>query len=136
MNKEVFSPEEIKSFEEDFTEKVKELNDLELAEVPGIETRNQQVEELLDIYLGVTGETPGGRVLRYLSDYILIEDIKDSNPHKTLHTEYPLQSEYSKKFTTRRELSVSADILDYLHSKYTKRLTTLTKVSRKNKEEV
>lgn len=136
MNETEYSPEEIITFKEEFEDKVRELNHIGRADLPDIDTRNSEVDDLLDMHLGVTGEIPDHNVITLLADYVLADDIKDSNPHKTTQTEYPIQSTHSRRNTPKRELSVSAEILDYLHSKYTKQLDNLSKVSHKNRDDV
>ena len=129
------SPEDVEQFEEEFRAEVEELERTSRLELPDIDVRNAQVEELISYYVIVTGDTPSSKDLVSLANYLLADTLKDPDPYKTQNTEYPIQSQYSRRETPKRELSVTADILDFLHSKYQKRLDSLYVISRKNKEE-
>lgn len=129
------TPEEIKEYKEKFKKVVKLLTDIKSADLPSQEERNWEVESLLDEYVEFTGETPDPQDLYLLGDYILADIIKDPTPYKSSNQEYPIQNAYSRKVTPSREMTMSDDILDYLHSKYTLKLDSLYKVSTQNKEE-
>ncbi|SDW23040.1 HNH endonuclease [Paenibacillus sp. PDC88] len=66
--------------------------------------RIQTVSALISQYIESSGQTPDSRVLEKAADYILYDDLSDSNPHKVFHTEYPILSKSQVKFRFSSEL--------------------------------
>lgn len=129
------TPKEVEEFQEEFSELIYAINKMPLEHLPELEERNKESEDLIELHFEVTGEIPKPLDLKRLGDYVLADDLKNKDNTKNNDQEYPLQTKYSKRRTPQRELSVSADILDYLHSKYHKRLDTLSRVSRADQGE-
>lgn len=124
------------NFREQFDLYIEQLNDIPFKELPPVEERNAECEELIELYFDYSGgKLPSRKHLKALADYVLADDLKNDYGHKTAKTDYPIQTGHSLRHTPIREFSTTADILDYLHSKYHKRLDSLFVVSTANKEE-
>ncbi|WP_018755181.1 hypothetical protein [Paenibacillus terrigena] len=72
-----------------FAEKVAELVAVKSV---GQQERTAAVNDLIEAYVSATGERPDSTQLERLTDYILLEDLTDPNPHKVSQTEYPILS--------------------------------------------
>ncbi|MFK4304341.1 hypothetical protein ABH892_004481 [Paenibacillus sp. RC254] len=62
------------------------------ASVTSYEDRARKAENIIDAYIKYTGVRPDHIQLDRISDLILFDDLRDSNPHKTKHNEYPILS--------------------------------------------
>lgn len=58
------------------------------------EGRMTAVEAMVDQYIAAHGERPDSKQLERLSNALLHEELTDRNPHKILHTENPILSNY------------------------------------------
>ncbi|GIQ70911.1 hypothetical protein DUZ99_08810 [Xylanibacillus composti] len=59
--------------------------------------RQMDVEQFIQLYITIFDETPDRRMLQVLSDYLLHEDLSNSNAHKSTVTEYPILSKRQLK---------------------------------------
>lgn len=117
-----------------FEEKVAEL--LALKEIPDIDTRIKQVEDLTEWYYEKTGKVCRDSFqLTLLGNYILSDILKDKNPHKVKKTTYPVLSRTQLKKRNRRERRVGDDNLDFIKLKEVDSYPNTFKVSTKNKED-
>jgi hypothetical protein len=66
--------------------------------------RMAEVDRLVLEYVESAGEIPDSHVLDKLSDYILSEEIKDSNPSKMSRNEYPILSR------SQRDLRIGTEV--------------------------
>lgn len=105
-------------------------------EVPPLETRIQQVEDLTEWYFEVVGKHYNNTFyLEILGSYILADTLRDKNTHKMKHEEYPILSESQQKLRNRRESRVGDENLDFIYLKSVKTHPNAFKTTTKNKEE-
>jgi hypothetical protein len=72
------------------------------------EERMAAIGHLIDSYIAQTGERPDPAQLERLTDMILHEEIKDPNPYKVQHNEYPIFSERQLMLREGREVPLKA----------------------------
>lgn len=106
------------------------MADTPYVHLPPINERNEDVEHLLTFYVTATGETPDPTILNLLSNYILAGKLLDPTSHKASYEEYPIINGHQRNRAEHREYAMGADVIDFLHSKYTLRLDTLYRVTR------
>lgn len=82
------------------------VTDLIAEDITDRDERIAAVNGLLEAYVDSVGETPDSAECERLADYILREELNDSNPHKVAHTEYPFFSEYQLERRHNREVSL------------------------------
>ena len=125
---------EIELVKQEFSEAVATLTGVSRDELPSVEVRNWEVEELTNEYLEAVGERPDPLELSALADYILADTLRDPTSYKSSRSEYPIENGYQRAQALSRELAMEGNILDYLHSKYHLRLDTLYRVKRIEKK--
>lgn len=59
--------------------------------------RKDEVEQFIHLYFNIFNERPNPYMLQTLSDYLLHDDLTDSNAHKSAVTEYPILSKRQLK---------------------------------------
>lgn len=123
-------------FTEQFSEAIEHLSKIGFADLPDAEDRVEQCDELIEEHYAITGRLPDKRHLSKLSDFILAGDLKDSSVDKVTNTEYPILSTTQLVRRESKQVSMETDNLNYLDSKYNKRLDSLSKRSTANLEEV
>ncbi|MMZ45488.1 hypothetical protein D1872_70860 [compost metagenome] len=83
-------------FTEEFKAQFEEYTTLLLhlagASAPSYEERARKAEGMIEEYIKYTGVRPDYIQLDRISDLILFDDLRDSDPHKTKHNEYPILS--------------------------------------------
>lgn len=81
--------------------------------------RMAAVHALTEAYVDSVGIAPDAAELERLTNYILREELTDSNPHKVAHNEYPFMSDWQLGLRRDREVSlwvaeaVGADGVDH-----------------------
>lgn len=117
-----------------FNEKAKELAKMRLEDAPPVKDRNKQVEEMIEEYFRIVGSMPNPYTLKLLADYILISDLKNKDVDKVSKEEFPILSDIQLKRRLRKQLPMQDSTLEYLNTKYNKRLNSLSKTSIKKPE--
>lgn len=83
-----------------------------LEKIPPVETRVNKVDELTESFYQHFGRYPSSVALYYLSNYILLEDIKDKDPYK-IRQENAFHSPRQLRLRFSREYSTQCAVLDY-----------------------
>lgn len=105
-------------------------------EVPALEIRIQQVEDLTEWYYRVTGKHYNNSYfLDLLGSYILADTLRDKATHKVKNEEYPILSESQQKLRNRRESRVGDENIDFIYLKSVKTHPNAFKTTTQNKEE-
>lgn len=76
------------------------VNDLIKEKIADRYERMARIDELINEYVSGTGETPNQKQLERLTDYILMEELTDTDRMKSRNTEYPF---FSERQLERRE---------------------------------
>lgn len=126
----VTDPTEMEAIDRKVLAVARSMADIPYDFLPPINERNEDVEHLLTFYVTATGETPEPTILNLLSNYILAGKLLDPTPHKASYEEYPIINGHQRNRAEYREYAMGADVIDFLHSKYTLRLDTLYRVNR------
>lgn len=121
--------EEVKTYLEEWIERIKELNKIKHRDLPSLEERNKQVNDMIEEYMQVQGDLPPSYWLSRLGTYILAEDLKNNDRDKVANTEYPILSYRQKRRRSRKQIAVLSEHLDFLHSKYVARMDSLAKTT-------
>ncbi|MGN4692244.1 hypothetical protein [Bacillus cereus group sp. BfR-BA-01313] len=104
-------------------------------EVPPVDVRNQQVEDLCELYYNLTGRKPNSNQLQKLGDYILADTLRDKNTHKLKKEAYPVLSHTQQKLRNRKERRVGDSNLDFMKLKHVTNLPNTHRVITTNKKE-
>ncbi|HDR8302819.1 TPA: hypothetical protein QC153_002179 [Bacillus cereus] len=104
-------------------------------DLPPVEERNKQVEELDELYYNLTGRHPKSEQLQRLGDYILADTLRDKNTHKTKKEAYPVLSHTQQKLRNRKERRVGDNNLDFMKLKHVTNLPNTHRVITTNKKE-
>lgn len=111
-----------------FTERAVELVRLPLEQQPKeSDTKNKQVEDMIEEYYQFTGKLPKPYMLNYLANYLLSGELKDRDADKVANHEYPVMSDYQLKRRERTQISMEQDVMNFLDSKQNKGLDSLAK---------
>lgn len=122
------------SIKTQFEDKVETL--VATKDLPSLEERNKQVEDLTEWYFEMTGKNyDNSHFLDLLASYILADTIRDRSTHKVKKAEYPILSTSQQKLRNRRESRVGDDFLDYIKLKRVDNHPNTFKVSTDNKKE-
>lgn len=122
------------SIKSQFEEKVEAL--VATKELPSLEDRNKQVEDLTEWYFEMTGKQyDNSHFLDLLASYILADTIRDRSTHKVKKAEYPILSTSQQKLRNRRESRVGDDNLDFIKLKEIHNHPDTFKVRTVNKKE-
>jgi hypothetical protein len=104
------------SIKTQFEDKVEAL--VAIKDLPSLEDRNKQVEDLTEWYFEMTGKHyDNSHFLDLLASYILADTIRDRSTHKVKKAEYPILSTSQQKLRNRRESRVGDDNLDFIKLK-------------------
>jgi hypothetical protein len=76
------------------------VNELIAEKIADRQERMRRIDSLINAYVEGTGETPNGKQLERLTDYILMEELTDTDRLKSRNTEYPF---FSERQLERRE---------------------------------
>lgn len=121
-------------FKRDFENTVESL--VSRKEVPSLEVRIKEVEDLTEQYFIDTGKKyTGSYFLDMLGTYLLADTLKDKNTHKVKQTEYPILSRSQQKLRNRRESRVGDENLDFIKLKEVDNHPNAFKTKTQNKEE-
>lgn len=121
-------------FKRDFENTVETL--VSRKEVPSLEVRIKEVEDLTEQYFIDTGKKyTGSYFLDMLGTYLLADTLKDKNTHKVKQTEYPILSRSQQKLRNRRESRVGDENLDFIKLKEVDNHPNAFKTKTQNKEE-
>ena len=92
-----------------------ELLKTSLADLPDISSRNSEVSELTESFFLLYGTNPNSRVLQQLTDYLLLDHIKD--PSQTKKDTVPIMTDRQLKTRRKKESTLTSDVMDHLHAK-------------------
>lgn len=102
------------TFKESYIGRVDEL--VKAKDYPDVETRNKQVEDLIEEYYQALGEYPPSFILEKLANYIMVESLRSMNSYKMSHEEFPVMSP-SQERTRQREVTIGDEKLDFFKQK-------------------
>lgn len=126
-NTELQRIKDVAGYRERFEESVAELSAITYHKLPDPEVRVKEVEDLVESYYDFVGDYPDSMQLFKLSNYILSKELKDMDVDKVTNAEFPFLSEYQLKRRERKQVSMEADNMDFLESKFNKGLDSLAK---------
>lgn len=120
------------NYRTEFTERVDAM--MKAEEVKPTEVRVAEVDALLEEYYDVTGDKPNAATLEKLGNYLLLDTLRDRNPHKVKHNEYPVYSKYQQKYRRNQQILIGDDKLDWFKQRNLNNPNT-RKVRRNNLDE-
>lgn len=118
---------DIKEYIEEFSEYCLELSGMPLASAPPIDEIKAEVSFQVEEYYRIVGKYPNSFNLTLLANYLLIYTLKDKDVDKVTNTDRPIMSESQLKRRNKKQHSMSEDGMDFLNSKFNRRLDTLSK---------
>jgi hypothetical protein len=92
-----------------------------------VDEKNEMVDKLCESYVEQTGTKPDSYQLSLLANWILEDDIKNKATNKVRTVEYNFHSHRQSIRRNRKEVITQDDTMDFLHSKYHKRLDSVFK---------
>lgn len=116
-------------FKKEFHNFVEKLQETPKESMPSQETRNKIASLLPEAYFNKMGEYPAVYDLNGLSNYCLLDYLKSI--HKKKSDENSFHSDKQAQRRSAREYLVSTNdsLMDFLYSKYTLQLDSLSKVN-------
>lgn len=120
------------NYRADFIDRVDVM--MKAEEIKPTEVRVAEVDQMLEEYYEVTGDKPPGNVLEKMGNYLLLDTLRDRNPHKAKHSEYPVYSKYQQKLRRNKQILMGDDKLDWFKQRNLNNPNT-RKVRRNNKDE-
>ncbi|MFG3611481.1 hypothetical protein [Rummeliibacillus stabekisii] len=112
---------------ENFSERIRDLNDIKLEYLPDLEVRKSEVNGMLEEYYSVVGDYPKSYNLTLLANYLMSDVLKDKDVDKMTNYDYPILSESQDKRRKKKQNPMIDDTLDFLNNKYHRRLDSLTR---------
>ncbi|MGL5692446.1 MAG: hypothetical protein ACRCXA_00090 [Peptostreptococcaceae bacterium] len=80
-----------------------------------INSKNLNIIEITEKYFNETSKWMPPELVLLLTDWFLEEILKSKDVDKSSKTEYPILSHHQIKRRARKYVSVTDDVLDYLH---------------------
>lgn len=108
----------------------KVINLVEANSVPELKERYKLIEQVNEEFYKKTSQNLPPHILSMLTDWVLIEVLKDRNVDKVTNNEYAVLSHRQLRRRDKRENSVMGEVLDYLDLRYTKQMDSLKKTVR------
>lgn len=117
----------------DFENRIEAI--VEARPLPTLQDRYQIIERLNNEFFDVSdGQVLPPFMLSLLTDWILIEVLKDKDVDKVSNSEFAILSPRQLKRRDKRENSVLGEVLDYLDLRYKKHHGSLAKNTKKVSE--
>lgn len=107
---------------------------IETSPVPELQVRYRLIEELNEEFYQKTTQNLPPHLLSMLTDWVLIEVLKDKDVDKVANSEYAVLSHRQLRRRDKRENSVQGEVLDYLELRYVKQMDSLKKTVRTESE--
>lgn len=111
----------------EFEDRCVELANTKLEQAPKPEEIIKEVDEMIEQYYKVVGRFPKPRVLELLSNYILVNELKDKDVDKISNNDFPIMSETQLKRRGRKQTPMKDTTLDFLNTKFNKHIDSLSK---------
>ncbi|OAA90879.1 hypothetical protein [Clostridium ljungdahlii] len=99
--------------------------------LPNLQERFKAIEQISEDYYQQTEKILPSYLLNRLGDWVLEEVLKDKTVDKVANDEYAVLSYRQIRRRTKRENSVSSEVMDYLDLKMNKNYSSLLKTVRR-----
>lgn len=110
------------------------INLVEANPVPELKERYRLIEEMNEDFYKRTSQNLPPHILSMLTDWVLVEVLKDRDVDKVANNEYAVLSHRQLRRRDKRENSVLGEVLDYLDLRYMKQMDSLKKTVRADSE--
>lgn len=117
-----------------FDEEAIELSRTKVTDCPKCEERKIIVDDMIEDHIAFTGRLPNNNSLTRLADYLLLDELKDKDVDKVSNNEFPILSATQLKRRDRKQFPMEAETMDFLNTKYNKRLDSLARTANKEAE--
>ncbi|MGE6629649.1 hypothetical protein [Bacillus sp. NPDC077027] len=124
----------INKYIEDFEEKAFELAGKKIQDCPPVEERIKQVDKMINHYFEYTGKIPKPYTLELLGSYIIVQELKNKDVDKVTNSDFPIMSDTQLKRRSRKQHLLQDDTIDFLNTKYNKKMSSLSKKTIKKAE--
>lgn len=125
------------NYKAEFEAQAEALHKTKTVDLPPIEVRREQVEKLTEWYFDATGKHfDYGYHLDLLASYILADHLRDKNPYKSRHSDYPALSETQQKTRNRHESRVGDDNMDFIKMREVDKHPNYFRKVTRNREDV
>ena len=121
------------NFKKEFSEFIKKLQETPKESMPSQDCRNTIAALLPEMYFNKMGEYPTVYELNGLSNYCLLDYLKSVNKKKSDENSFHSDKQSQRRAAREYLVSSNDSLLDFLYSKYTLNLDSLSK---KNNMEV
>lgn len=116
-------------YKQEYNKFVMELYGTSKAMMPSQQARNRIASIMAEHYLTTMGGYPPSNILDKLADYCLLEDIKSVNKKKSDENRFLSEKQQNRRASREYCVSTNNTLFDFLYSKYTLQLDSLSKVS-------
>lgn len=116
-------------YKQEYNKFVMELYGTSKAMMPSQLTRNRIASIMAEHYFQIMGGYPPSNILDKLADYCLLEDIKSVNKKKSDENRFLSEKQQNRRASREYCVSTNNTLFDFLYSKYTLQLDSLSKVS-------